>query len=36
VRRRDGYGFYLGGTEARRGRELPAAELVAAVAAELS
>jgi nitronate monooxygenase len=36
VRRRDGYGFYMGGTEARHGRELPAAELVAAIAAELS
>jgi hypothetical protein len=36
VRRCDGYGLYMGGTQARRGRELPAAELVATIAAELS
>jgi nitronate monooxygenase len=35
VRHRDGYGFYMGGTEAARGRELLAAELVATIAAEL-
>jgi nitronate monooxygenase len=36
VRQRDGYGFYLGGTGARRGRELPAAELVRTLVAEAS
>jgi nitronate monooxygenase len=35
LRGHDGYGFYLGGTEAGRGRRLPAAELVATLAAEL-
>ncbi len=33
-RARDGYGFYMGGTGAARGRELPAAELVRTLAAE--
>jgi nitronate monooxygenase len=34
VRGRDGYGFYMGGTAAARGRELPAGELVRTLAAE--
>jgi nitronate monooxygenase len=35
VRSRDGYGFYMGGTGAARGREMPASELVAAIATEV-
>jgi nitronate monooxygenase len=35
LRTRDGYGWYLGGTGARRARELPAAELVRTLAAEI-
>jgi len=35
LRDRDGYGFYLGGTAAHRGRELPAAELVRTLVAEM-
>ena len=34
LRERDGFGFYLGGTGARRGRELPAGELVRTLVAE--
>ena len=34
LRSRDGYGFYLGGTGAARGREVPAAELVRTLAFE--
>ena len=33
-RKRDGYGFYMGGTGAARGREVPAAELVRTLAFE--
>jgi nitronate monooxygenase len=35
-RRHDGYGFYMGGTGAARGRSLPAAELVATLVEELA
>ena len=35
LRERDGYGFYLGGTGASRGRELPAGELVRTLVAEV-
>jgi nitronate monooxygenase len=35
-RRHDGYGFYMGGTGASRGRSLPAAQLVAALVEEIA
>ena len=34
LRSRDGFGFYMGGTGAARGREVPAAELVRTLAFE--
>jgi nitronate monooxygenase len=36
MRRQDGYGFYMGGTGASRGRSLPAAQLVDALVEEMA
>jgi nitronate monooxygenase len=36
MRRQDGYGFYMGGTGASRGRSLPAAQLVEALVEEMA